>query len=160
MTSDGGRSLPLLISDDMIRQDINIDKYGWHVVVYYEVTSVWKDQIMEDVMSIGIKGKDARTAARVTKKSDMNTGFTYSNLDEGESVVVVCNGSSAGQFFNSLIHELFHVMQHICDTKKIDVHGEEAAYLMGDLSCEVYPKIKHLLCGCGKHGHSDKDRPQ
>lgn len=152
----GAGDCPPFNLEDMIRQEINIDKYDWHLVIYYEVTAVWKDQIMEDVMSIGIKGKDARTASMVTKKSDLNTGFTYSNLDEGESVVVVCNGSSAGQFFNSLIHELFHVVQHICDAKKIDVHSEDAAYLMGDLSCEVYPKVKHLLCGCGKHKDQTK----
>lgn len=142
----------------MIRQEINLKQYDWHVIVYYEVTSVWKDKIMDDVMSIGIKGKDARTAGNVTKKSALNTGFTYSNLDERETVVVVCNGSNASQFFNSLIHELFHVVQHICEAKNIELYSEDAAYLMGDLSCEVYPKIKHLLCGC--RAHSDKDRPE
>lgn len=142
----------------MIKQDIRLEKYDWHIVIYYEVTSVWKDQIMDDVMSIGIKGKDAKTARAITKSGELNTGFTFSNLNEKETVVVVCNGSNAAQFFNSLIHELFHVVQHICDANKIDSFGEESAYLMGDLSCEVYPKVKHLLCGCGKH--TDKDRPK
>lgn len=143
----------------MIKQYIHLDKYDWRIRVYYEVDAVWKDKIMGDVMDIGIKGKDARTAVAMLKKQEVDTGFTYSNLDEGESVVVVFYGSSAAQFFNSLIHEIFHVHKHICESKGIDPFGEEAAYLMGDLCGEIYPKIKHLLCGCGEHG-SDKDRPR
>lgn len=143
----------------MIKQDIYLDKYHWHIRIYYEVHAVWKDKIMEDVMDIGIKGRNAKTAVAMLKEAVMNTGFTYSNLDEGESVVVVFNGSSAAQFFNSLLHEMFHAHKHICEAKEIDPFGEEAAYLMGDLCGEIYPEVKHLLCGCGNH-ESDKDRPK
>lgn len=143
----------------MIKQYIHLDKYDWKIRIYYEVDAVWKDMIMGDVADIGIKGKDAKTAMDMLLKGEINTGFTYSNLDEGETVVVVFNGSSGAQFFNSLLHEIFHAHKHICESKKIDPFAEEAAYLMGDLCGEIYPKVKHLLCGCGKH-RKDKDRPK
>lgn len=135
----------------MIRQDLTIPKYGWKLRIYYEVTSIWTDLIMEDLKRLGISGKEKHTACSVVSKSDLNTGLTYSDFEGRESVMVVCHGSEGLQFFNSLIHEALHVQRHICEALAISPYSEDAAYLMGDICGMMYPKIKHLLCGCRKH---------
>lgn len=132
----------------MIKQDIVLPAHAWKIRIYYEVTSLWADVIMEDLRSLGIKGKQEKIACTATKKSDLDTGLTFSNYDERKTIVVVCNGSNGAQFFNSLIHEFLHVQRHICEANDIDPYGEPAAYIMGDLAGMAYPKIHHLLCGC------------
>lgn len=138
----------------MIKQEFILQRRGWKIVIYYEVTSFWSDVVMEDLRRIGITGKQRRIACSVTKKSDLDTGLTFSNYDTRETIVVVCNGSKAAEFFNSLVHELSHVQRHICEADAIDPYSEESAYIIGDLAAMVYPKIHHLLCGC--HGKREE----
>jgi hypothetical protein len=135
----------------MIQQDIHIPKHNWDIRIYYEVTSVWGGLIVRDLIDAGIKGRDAKTALSVVKKSDLNTGLTFSNYEKRRSVVVVFNGSNGAQFFNSMIHEALHVQRHICEADGVDPYSEDAAYILGDMAGMMYPKIKGLLCGCSKH---------
>ena len=39
----------------MIRQDFYIDEYGWHVRIYYAVTTYWTERIAGDMWRIGCR---------------------------------------------------------------------------------------------------------
>ena len=75
-----------------------------------------------------------------------NTGFTYSNYRNRESVVVISKTTSAAQFFNTTMHEVKHLSSHIAKACGYDEESEEIAYIVGNLAETIYPDISHLLC--------------
>ncbi len=48
----------------MIRQDIHLDPYGWHVRIYYAVTTYWTERIANDLWDIGCLGSSLAKAIR------------------------------------------------------------------------------------------------
>lgn len=135
----------------MIRQKIILEKYDdWVIYAYYAVSTYYTDEIMEHLYHIGIDEKTARKAYRNLSKGDLDSGLCYSNREAKETVLVVALTSSTAEFFNSITHEVAHCCNHIAEEMGIDHRGEEYAYLVGDLSMEMYPKIKSLLCECCK----------
>ena len=69
--------------------------------------------------------------------------------------MVVGYASSGGEFFNSLLHEMRHVEEHILNASDVEPYGEPVAYLTGELGKEMYKSIAHLLCDCcRKHKHN------
>ena len=62
--------------------------------------------------------------------------------------MVIAMTSSAQEFYNSLMHELSHLTAYIAKWDKMSFTGEDIAYLEGDLSREIFPKVQPLLCDC------------
>ncbi len=83
----------------------------------------------------------------------MDTGFTYSNKDRQSTIMVIGLYSSPAQFLNSFEHELRHLVDDIAETFNLDSHGEEVAYLTGDLNSALWEDIhKFVCCKCNcKH---------
>lgn len=80
------------------------------------------------------------------RNNRVNTGFTYSNKLARTSVMVVGRSSSAKEEFNSVIHELRHLVDDIATTDDLQMGGEEVAYLSGDMAGIIYEHIAPLLC--------------
>lgn len=76
---------------------------------------------------------------RMSLKED--TGFTYSNKEDGRSVVVICQGSCPCEEEDTFDHERFHLTMHIVSAYGIDPQSEEAAYLAGHIR-------KLVSCDC------------
>lgn len=129
----------------MIRQEISIPRYDWHVYAYYAVDCYYTDEIVSRLRELGCERDFLQRARRNMACGNLNHGLTYSNLQEGESVMVVGLASSAEQFLNSLAHELFHLVNHICEARRVDVGSEEAAYLMGDTAAQCYKHTRQLM---------------
>ena len=130
----------------MIRQDFYIEKYGWHVRVYYSVTTYWTERIAGDMWRIGCRGLDLAKAVRNLRSGDLNTGITYSNFREGETVMVISRTSSPEEFLNSWEHEKKHLARHIEQAFGIDPFGEEAAYLEGTIAQKMFPVARKFIC--------------
>lgn len=84
----------------MITQDFTLPKYNWHVKVYYAVTTYWTSRIINELENIGCDGIELRRAYENLRRGDLNTGLTYSNLNMGETVMVISLTSSSPQFLN------------------------------------------------------------
>ena len=130
----------------MIRQDFYIDEYGWHVRIYYAVTTYWTELIAYDMRLIGCRGSDLAKAVSNLSSGDMNTGITYSNFGLGETVMVISLTSSPEEFLNSWEHEKKHLARHIEQAYGIDPFGEEAAYLEGTIAQKMFPVAKRFIC--------------
>ena len=90
------------------------------------------------------------------RQSRLNRGLTYSNIALRRSVMVVGAASSASECANSLVHELHHLVAHICEGANVDLSSEEACYLAGGLAQLIHNDAAPLLCDCckkkkGKH---------
>ena len=130
----------------MIIQNFRLPKYRWRVRVYYAVTAYWTDDIIRDLMSIGCYGTKLRRAYDNLLRGDMNTGITYSNTAEGETVMVISLTSTPAQFLNSWLHEMRHLSRHIERACGISPYGEEAAYLAGDIGQRMFPVARKFIC--------------
>lgn len=143
----------------MIRQRLEIEEYGWTVWCYYAVDTYYVDEIMDRLVSIGCGGEFLAKAERNMRSGKLNHGLTYSNPLMGESVFVIGLTSSAAEFFNSIVHEMKHLVEHIGEMKGIDPKSEESAYLAGDTAQKCFPYIVSLLCEhCRENKHNHKYR--
>ena len=130
----------------MIRQDIHLDQYGWHVRIYYAVTTYWTERIAGDMWRIGCRGQDLTRAVRNLRSGDLNTGITYSSFQDGKTVMVISRTSSPEEFLNSWEHEKKHLARHIEQAFGIDPYSEEAAYLEGTIAQKMFPMAKLFIC--------------
>lgn len=136
----------------MIVQNIYIPEYGWHVRIYYAVTTYWADRIASDMHRIGCVGGQLERAYSSLMKGDLNTGITYSTFWKKETVMVISLTSTPAEFLNSWEHEKKHLARHIEQAYGIDPYSEEAAYLEGDIAQRMFPVAKRFICGhCRKN---------
>lgn len=129
----------------MKRCRIHIGKYDWMVWAYFAKTTYYADEVMENLLRIGVSGEDVHTAYLNLRNKAVDTGLTYSNYATRESVMVVGLSSSPAEFLNSFVHELGHLTAQIGEALGLDVMGEEIRYLGGGLAREMYPYIRPFL---------------
>ena len=73
----------------MIGQSFYIDKYDWQVVVLYEVSYNNKDYVIGMLKNICEDDKLIEKAKHNLNLRSYNTGFTYSDLDKQQSLIVI-----------------------------------------------------------------------
>lgn len=127
----------------MAAQYIQLRKYGWNVLVYYNVNQDGFAEIEDALRQIECPKQDIRLAFKVLGK--LNTGFTFSNTDYMMSVVCIGKATDVSEFVNTTIHEAKHVQSHICSYYDIDESGEPAAYLIGYLVARMYKFFAKLV---------------
>ena len=130
----------------MIVRKIHIPEADWNVCMYFALDTYYVEDIMQSLCDIGCDSQRARQAYENMMADKKNTGFTYSNYRNRESVMVVSKTTSASEMFNTTIHELVHLASHIAHACDYEPTGEAIAYIIGDLAKEIYPDISHLLC--------------
>lgn len=139
----------------MIKCSAYIEKYDWWVYCFIAVSHYDVDEILACLSAIGCDGYTMLDAEMKLRENELNSGLTYSSRVNRASVMVTAIADSAEQQFNTFIHEICHVGCHIANASYIDKNTEEFAYLLGDFSMSLFPKVKGLLCDCCR---SKKDR--
>ena len=138
----------------MIIKDLYIDRYDWHVRIFYAVDCYYTLEIIEELKSIQCPRANIERAYRNLSSCRLNTGLTYSNNALRETVMVIGMWSNPAEFDNSFAHELRHFTDHVANTFGLESGGEDIAYLTGNIRREFYPVNSMFLCGCCDH---DKD---
>ena len=121
----------------MISQEIYLEKYDWTVLVYYGADLGKADEVCNTLEKIGCSEKAVGEAREHFLHGSENAGLTYSNTAERKSVVAISRTTSGEEFVNTVAHEMFHVVCHICGALGIDLNSEEPCYLMGWLCQSV-----------------------
>ena len=85
----------------MIVQEFYIPDYDWEVRVYYAVDCYYTDRIIADLQRVGCRGLDLVNAYKNMRACNLNTGITYSNIRNRETVMVFALTSSPEEFQNS-----------------------------------------------------------
>lgn len=132
----------------MLRQTIHLSEWDWTIYAYYSVGHYYTDEIMDRLVTLGCRDRKLQRAYSNLSSGTVDTGLTYSNLLNRETVMVVGYASSGAELFNSLVHEMRHVEEHIARASHIEPYGEPVAYLCGDLARQMYACIGHYLCDC------------
>lgn len=132
----------------MVRQEIEVKSYNWHVSIFYAVSCYHTEEIMQELDKIGCEEEFAHRARSNMESCLLDTGLIYSNPQMRESVIVVALASSKEQLENSLRHECQHLVIHIANTCGIDLQSEELCYLAGEIAMLLYPVSHKLTCAC------------
>lgn len=130
----------------MIYRVTRINDWEVHLFVYRSEYAV------KDIIAIlNMMHAPDSIMMRVCENMDadsLNTGFTYSDMNNRRSIIVIGRTESGAEFLNSYCHELRHLIDDIAYTDNMDVRGEEVAYLTGDFCNMVADIVCKMTCKC------------
>ena len=133
----------------MFTQNIFIRRANWHVRIFFAVTHIDADEILDELINAGCSSSDLVEAKRSLWSGLPNSGLTYSNLNDRKTVMVIGYTSDASEAWNIIDHEKNHLLQHIAQATDIDPYGEEISYISGEFIRNIYRgRGKTLLCDC------------
>lgn len=117
-----------------VRQNFKLDKFDWHVFIYYTVNEEHKKEILDMLEGFKCNKDTLQAVYNNLDKAKEDTGFTYSSFKSKCSIIVIHKASSIGEFINTFEHEKNHLEMHICEALDINPYSEEAAHMSGDLA--------------------------
>jgi hypothetical protein len=132
----------------MICRDIYIEQYDWEVHCYFAVNKYYTERILSVLSALGCSDSIFYQVEKKLARNEKNAGFTYSNPDKQESLLVVGLATSNEEYVNSISHELRHLCDDIASVYDIPSKGEEVAYLTGDIAGKLADIIQVLVCNC------------
>ena len=136
----------------MIRARLYLDKAQWTINAYIAVDAYYTEEIVSHMDRLGASGRQMDSARKHLMSGNLNGGLTYTNLNGRETIWVVEITSSARELFNTVVHEIRHLQQHIGNALHLNENSEDVCYLSGDIAYALYPYIKDLLCEhCRNH---------
>lgn len=128
--------------------DLYLKKQDWQVRVYILPDNT--DAVLQDLADMGCRGKNMQRAQASLHSRIRNTGLTYTNARNRQSLIVLGRTTSPQEFLDSVVHETTHLAVHIARTDKINPDSEALCYIAGDAAREMYPYIRESLC-CACH---------
>lgn len=130
----------------MIRARLYFPKADWTVYAYIAVHEYYTYEILDRMRRIGASSDELSRAYTNLMDGKLNGGLTKSNPDSRESVWVTEITSSAREFFDTIVHEIRHLQQHIANVLNLDENSEDVCYLSGDIAYALFPYVRNLLC--------------
>lgn len=124
----------------MTRSEISLGRYEWSVTCFIGYDEEDVDEICNALEVIGCEVDALLEARRHLAKDSDERGLTYSNVRLRQSVVAIGRSPSHASMANTIGHELFHVVAHVCGSDGIDIQSEEPCYIIGEL-CEKITKL-------------------
>lgn len=128
----------------MIVRKVNIN--DWSILFLFSYSEYDMDAIGDAIMRIGASDGILDQVEMNVEAGRLDEGFTVSNPRERVSVVGIGRTSSGPEFLDSVVHEIFHLVQDICIADRVSLKGEPAAYLAGDISRSVSDFVCELSC--------------
>ncbi len=118
-----------------------IDVRGcWGVVISYDFGRLDEYEMRSMMISLGMRGKSIDDAVEILL-NEKNTGFCVSNDRLQMSFVFIGNATNKEQFWDTVIHELYHVQQAICKYYDVEADTEDGAWTMGYLMRKTVEEI-------------------
>lgn len=128
-----------------MRQQFKMDKFDWHVSIYYTVDEDQKMEIFGELMKLECDKETVDSIVKNLSKAKVNTGFTYSSFRHKSSILVIHKASSIGEFINTFEHEKNHLEMHICEALEINPYSEEAAHMSGYIAQMILEKALNSI---------------
>lgn len=123
-----------------------IDKYDWQIVVLYEVSYYNKDYVINKLKEICDDDDIIAQAKNNINLRSYNTGFTYSDLNKQQTLIVIGKANSSYELINTIVHEANHLKSHIATAYNINEKGEEVSYLIGGIVKVMFKVFKKIIC--------------
>jgi len=101
----------------------------WSFVFAYDIAEEDVAEVGEWLSALGCGRREIAHAQRVLL--GVNKGLTYSSPDLRMSVVCIGRSGSIEQWWDTLGHELRHLVNTICHYYDVPYSSEDASYLQG-----------------------------
>lgn len=129
----------------MIQQGFSIGNRNWYVMAIYDIRS--REDLRETRKAILAAGcEEYRADEAISVLQMWNTGFTFTSFSDHFTLICISKATSAEQMYDSIQHELKHVVEHISEYYDVDPKGEDAAYLQGEIGRQMFPAAAMLVC--------------
>lgn len=122
----------------------NIGDDDWGIVLCYDYDVEDYGRLWSIIRAFGMPDDKAQAAMGVLGKPD--TGMTITSMEDMMSVMLISRATSDAEWFDSLIHEVKHVVEHISEFYRVDPKSEPAAYLQGEIGRQLFPLIMKKMC--------------
>ena len=122
----------------------NIGDEDWGILMVYDYDYRDFERLWSTLRAFGLSDSRAQAAMSVLSKPD--TGMTLTIPEELMSVLFVSEATSDEEWFDTLVHELKHVVEHISEFYQVDPRSEAAAYLQGEIGRQLFPMMIQKLC--------------
>lgn len=130
----------------MIRQELDIDGY-WRVTVFYLPDVGDMAEVIGELRAVGCPASEVRKILRLFPHR-RNKGVTFPGFYYRHSVTVIGKATSWSQFFDSVLHEVDHLVDVITEYYHVSNHREPPAYLQGEIGRQMAPAIRRIACPC------------
>lgn len=133
----------------MIYRDLTIGR--WHVFFIFAPDGYDDNAVLDIMYDLDAPDNILVKAAKKMRKDKPNEGFTYTNEEMREAVVVIGRTTSGREFVNTLVHEVQHLAVAIAKSLHLGLEGEGPAYIIGDSAEALADVVCSLGCpGCNK----------
>lgn len=129
----------------MIEQGFHIGNRKWWVMVYYDVRTESELTRIADTLRAAGERSDLVDDA-IANLRGWNRGYTFSNFNDGVSIMVIGKAENAGQMFDTIVHEMKHLAEHVGEYYDVDPREELSAYLQGEVGRNMWPAAAMVLC--------------
>ena len=129
----------------MIEQGFSIGQRDWWVMVYYDVRTPSDMQKVEGALVASGCPYDNVMEA-MTNLDGWNRGYTFTDFDQRVSILIIGKADSAEQMFDSNVHEMKHLAEHVGEYYGVDSREELSAYLQGEVGRKMWPAAAMVLC--------------
>lgn len=128
----------------MIRQGFDIGERDWRVEAWYDVTREELPRALARLCAFGADEDTLREAGKVL--GDANTGCTFTDYDGRRTLMLIGHATSRGQQFDTIVHEMKHLVEHISSYFGVDPKEELAAYLQGEVGRKMWVATAMVSC--------------
>jgi hypothetical protein len=128
----------------------NIGDDDWGILMVYDYDYLDFDRIRSMLQAFGMPDYKAQGAMSVLSQAD--TGMTLTIPSDMMSVLFISESTSDAEWFDTLIHELKHVVDHISEFYQVEPTDEAAAYLQGEIGRQLFPMIMRKVCKWKEEG--------
>ncbi len=138
----------------MIQSGFYIGERDWWIMASLDVREKDLGDIYKTLLACGCPDNEAQKACMVLAR--MDSGYTYTDLEGQYTLMFASQATSAEEMFDTIIHELKHVTEHISSFYGVYPKSERAAYLQGEIARKLFPGVAMAVCPkCHEHGRSD-----
>ena len=120
----------------------------WRVTVFYHPWPEDVREVTDAYEELGCPLEDVMKIRWIVGRGIMNKGATYSSGSQRRSVVVIGRATSWEQFFDTVTHELRHVVDDIMLWYYVENLGEPPAYTQGEIGRQMARVIRDIACPC------------
>lgn len=128
----------------MVKQGFYIGNRDWWVMIYYNVVENNFEEI-EDILIINGMSEEQLINSFNNLKHE-NTGLTITNYENHTTTIIISKATSASEMFDTILHEIKHLVEHISNYYNLDPKEEISAYLQGEVGRQIFPAASLVLC--------------
>ena len=102
------------------------------------------NEVYQALMACGSPDVEAQKACMVLSRR--NCGYSFSDMDRQFTLMFASETDSPEEMFDTLVHELKHIVEHISSHYGLNPKSEEAAYLQGEIAKKLFPAVAIAVC--------------